>query len=329
MKYLSALLIIPLLSLTAQPIEAQEVYTLAPVKVNNELEMVATNSLSFSDNTSKSTVVTDHPVQRISSIPLPKVLTFAGEKIPLERTDVKEALQHELTVNTFRHSSTLKILRSIERWKPLVLEILKEQNVPEDFIYLAIIESELDNNARSPVGAMGMWQIMEETAKGLQLEINEDVDMRRDPKLATEAACKFLKKGYSIFNNWINTAASYNVGIQGMKNRLDNQKASSFFDLYLNQETARYVYRILALKIIIENPEAYGYFIPEEDKYPPYKFTTVTVSEDIKNLVDFAKQHNTTYKELRILNPWFSNSATFELRVPKSSSYEIRIPLKE
>lgn len=268
-------------------------------------------------------------VQRVSPVPIPQSVTFAGERVPLERSDVREALQHELTVNTFKHSNTLKILKNIDRWRPFVLKVLKEQGVPEDFIYLAIIESEFDNNARSAVGAMGMWQLMEETAKDLKLEVSEDADMRRDPKLATEAACKFLKIANSSFNNWINTAASYNVGIKGMKARLADQKADSFFDLYLNAETARYVYRIIALKILVENPEAYGYYIAEEEKYAPYKFTTVTVNEDIPNLVDFAKQQKATYKELRLLNPWFNNTTTFSLRVPKSQSYEIRVPVKQ
>lgn len=265
-------------------------------------------------------------IQRIVPIPLPNTITFAGEVIPLERDDVKESLQHELTVNTFRHSNTVKILKTIERWRPLVQKILKDQNIPEDFIYLAIIESEFDNNAKSPAGAMGMWQLMESTAKELNLPINEDADMRRDPELSTIAACQYLKRSYSNFNSWVNTAASYNIGIGGMLSRLKDQKVNSFFDLYLNPETARYVYRILALKLIVEDPEAYGFFIPEDEKYKPYSFTTITVSQDILNLVDFAKQHNTTYKELRLLNPWFNTASTFSLRIPKPLVYTIRIP---
>ncbi|MFN3402757.1 MAG: lytic transglycosylase domain-containing protein [Cytophagaceae bacterium] len=268
------------------------------------------------------------PFQKCTTVPMPKTLTFAGETIPLDRSDVREALHQELIVNTYKHSSTIKVLRNIDRWKSFVTTILKEQDVPEDFIYLAIIESEFDNNAKSVVGASGMWQIMEETAKEYKLEINDDVDMRRDPKLATEAACRFLKQANSNFNNWVNTAASYNVGIKGMLNRLNNQKQQSFFDLYLNPETARYVYRILALKVIVENPEAYGFFIPDEDKYGPYKFKTVTVTQDIHNLVDFARENNCSYKELRILNPWFNNSTTFSLKVAPGKSYEIRIPVK-
>jgi membrane-bound lytic murein transglycosylase D len=266
------------------------------------------------------------PPQCINPVPVPKVVIFAGDTIPIERPDVREALEAELMVNTFRHSHTLSIIKSVARWKPFVTAILKEMEVPEDFLYLAVIESEFDNNAQSYAGAMGMWQIMESTAKDYKLTINKDVDMRRDPKLSTISACKFLRWSYNHLNNWTLAAASYNVGVKGMKNRLQEQKVESFFDLHLNTETGRYVYRIIALKLILENPKAYGYFIPDNEMYKPYKFTTVTVTEDIANLVDFAKSNKTTYKELRLLNPWFNNTSNFKLNVNKKESFDIRIP---
>ncbi|HEX8548856.1 MAG TPA: lytic transglycosylase domain-containing protein [Cytophagaceae bacterium] len=264
--------------------------------------------------------------QHIQPVPIPKVVTFAGEVIPVERADVREALEEELMVNAFRHSHTLAIIKNVARWKPFVVDILKSLDVPEDFLYLAVIESEFDNNALSYAGAAGMWQIMKETAKDYGLIMTNDIDMRRDPKLSTIAAGKFLKWSYSNLNNWTMTAASYNAGMKGMKDRLRDQKVNSFFDLHLNSETARYVYRIIALKLILENPEAYGYFVPDEEKYQPYQFTTVHVNDDINNLVDFAQQYNTTYKELRILNPWFNNTSNFKLNIPKNESLEIRIP---
>ena len=270
-----------------------------------------------------------HPtLQAVTSVPIPNVVTFAGDTIPIDRPDVRQALEYELMVNTFRQSHTLAIIKNIEKWRPLVTYILREKEVPDDFIYLAVIESEFDNNARSYAGAMGMWQIMEKTAKDYDLTINKDVDMRRDPKLATEAACKYLKWAYSNLNDWALTAASYNAGMKGMKDRLEEQKVDNFFDLHLNSETGRYVYRILAMKLILENPQAYGYYVKDEEKYDAYKFTTVTVNEDIANLVDFAKQYNTTYKELRLLNPWFNNTSNFKLKVGKKESYDIRIPVK-
>jgi membrane-bound lytic murein transglycosylase D len=264
--------------------------------------------------------------QCIRSVPIPKLIIFAGDTVPIERADVREALEAELMVNTFRHSHTLLIIKNVERWKPLVASVLKDMEIPPDFLYLAVIESEFDNNALSFSGAMGMWQILKPTAKDYKLKINQDVDMRRDPKLSTEAASKFLKWANSYLKNWTLAAASYNMGMQGIKDRLKEQKVDNFFDLHLNSETARYVYRIIAFKLILENPEAYGYFVPEDEKYLPYRFTTVTVSENIDNLVDFAKQHNTTYKELRLLNPWFNNTTDFRLRASKKEPYEIRIP---
>ncbi|MFN6943635.1 MAG: lytic transglycosylase domain-containing protein [Cytophagaceae bacterium] len=269
------------------------------------------------------------PPQKIRSVPIPKSVTFAGQEIPLDRSDVREALEYELMVNTFRHSHTLKLLKNIERWKPLVLEILREHNVPEDFIYLAVAESEFDNNAQSYAGAVGMWQFMEGTAKDYKLVVNKDVDMRKDPKLSTIAACKFLTTSYEAFNDWILTTASYNRGIKGIKNRLEEQKVDNFFDLHLNPETARYVYRIIALKIILENPELYGYFLSSDEKYKPYKFKTITITDDVSSLVDFAQQHNTTYKELRLLNPWFNDALNLKLKVGKKEAFELRVPEKD
>lgn len=264
--------------------------------------------------------------QRVSVVPIPASVSFAGENVPLDRSDVREALENELTVNVFKHSNTIKVLKNIERWRPYVAQTLKDNNIPEDFIYLAVIESEFDCNANSPAGAVGMWQIMEDTGKELNLEQSDDVDMRRDPKLSTIAACKFLQKSYEKLGSWTLTAASYNVGIQGMKNRLEDQKVDNFYDLHLNSETSRYIYRIIAMKLIVENPEKYGYFVPAEHKYVPYKFKTELVSESIDNLVDYAKNHQTTYKQLRLLNPWFNNTKTFSLKVKKDKQYEIRLP---
>lgn len=266
------------------------------------------------------------PPQRVNSVYIPDQMTFAGENIPIQRTDVREALEYELMVNTFRHSHTMLIIKKIERWREFVTSILKGKNIPEDFIYLAVIESEFDNNAISFAGAMGMWQIMERTAKEYDLEINKDVDMRRDPKKSTEAAAKYLHWANSKLNNWVLTAASYNIGVKGISDRLEQQQVDNFFDLHLNKETARYIYRILALKLILEKPEAYGYFVNNSEKYAPYGFIEVVVDKDIDNLVDFAKQHKTTYKELRILNPWFNNTNNFKLKASKKNPYEIRIP---
>lgn len=265
--------------------------------------------------------------QYITSPLIPKSVVFAGHPIPLDRDDVREALEHELTVNMFRHSKTLTVMKNIERWRPLIEKTLEENGVPKDFIYLAVAESEFDNTAQSYVGAVGMWQFMEATAKDQGLYIDKDADMRRDPKLATEAACKYLKWAYSIFNDWTLVAASYNRGVSGIQNVMKDQQTTSLFDMHLNPETERYVYRIIAFKLILENPEAYGYFLKPEERYKPYNFTTKTVKEgEVIDLIAFAKNHNTSYKELRKLNPWFSNTSSYSLTVPKKMSYQIRVP---
>jgi membrane-bound lytic murein transglycosylase D len=267
------------------------------------------------------------PPQYVTSPPLPLTVTFAGDTIPLHRDDVREALEYELIANTFRHSRTMVILKEIERWRPLIEQTLQENQVPVDFIYLAVAESEFDNNALSFAGAMGMWQFMKSTAKDYDLEVDRDVDMRRDPKLATEAASNYLKWAYTKFNDWALVAAAYNRGISGIEGNLKDQQVDSFFDLHLNPETARYVYRIIAFKLILENPEAYGYFLKPEENYKPYNFRTEVIEEDIDNLVTFARERNTTYRELRQLNPWFNNTSTYRLDVPRNGRYEIRVPV--
>ncbi len=264
--------------------------------------------------------------QHITSLPIPTELSFAGERVPLERDYVREALEYELMVNSFRHSKTLKLIKTIKRWSPMILDILKEQGVPKDFIYLAVAESEFDPNARSYVGAMGMWQFMEATGKEYGLLKNKFVDMRRDPEESTNAASKYLKGAEGLFNNWTLAAASYNCGRSGLLRTMTKQDVSSFYDLHLNTETGRYLYRIIAFKLILENPEAYGYFIEEDEKYQPFEFNEVVVEKDIESLVVFAKEHGTTYKELRMLNPWFNNSSSYKLNVGRKE-YTIRVPL--
>lgn len=273
----------------------------------------------------KSSRVPNEPPQRVSIPQLPEKLSFAGEPVPLERDDVREGVEHELIVNTFRHSNTIFILKRIERWRPLIEETLKRNGVPTDFIYLAVAESEFQNTARSYAGAVGMWQFMPATARDYGLRIDADADMRRDPKLATEAASRYLKWAHKQLKSWSLVAASYNRGVSGVKSVLSQQNTDNFWDLYLNPETARYFYRLVAFKLIVENPEAYGYFIKPEDQYQPYVFKTVKVDRNI-NLIAFAKEHHTTYKELRTLNPWLNNTSSYRLSIPRNGSYEIRVP---
>ncbi len=270
----------------------------------------------------------DGAPQHVSMPPLPDTLTFAGERVPLDRDDVREGLERELVVNTFGHSRTIFIMKNIERWRPLIEKTLRENDVPTDFIYLAVAESEFENTAQSPAGAVGMWQFMAPTARDYGLHIDDDVDMRRDPKLATEAAARYLKWAQARLKSWPLVATSYNKGLTGTQNVLKYQQTDNFWDLYLNSETARYFYRILSFKVILENPEAYGYFLNSEEQYRPHQFKMVKVERDT-DLVAFAKANNTTYKELRRLNPWFNNTTDYRLRVPANFSYEIRVPERE
>lgn len=282
------------------------------------------------DGSEASSVTIDslHPLveQRVGAIPIPDSLTFCGEPVPLHIPDVRERLERELLANTYRHSRTLLILERSKRWKPFIDNILTEENVPTDFFYLAIAESELDNNAKSPAGAMGMWQIMKTTGKEYGLVLDNHVDQRRDPELAARVACEYLKRGYKKFENWTKVAASYNMGMAGLKHRLEEQLVDSYYDLFLYDETSRYVFRILALKVICENPESYGYAIPDDQMYAPFVFDTIRVSKDIDDLNVFAKEKGTNYKLLRQYNPWLNDGRHYKLNVPKKKSYLLKIP---
>ena len=263
----------------------------------------------------------NHPLPAVS-FDLPKELTFAGESVPMSITDVRERFDKELQINTYFHSNTIFLIKRANRWLPQIEEILRENDIPEDFKYLPLIESSLIN-ARSPKDAVGYWQILEDSGKEFGLEITKEVDERFDPLKATEAACKYLKQAYRKFNNWTIVAASYNRGMTGIQNALDDQKVNSYYDLYLNEETSRYVFRLLAIKEIVENPVKYGFKIKPEHLYQEDELRYVEVDEDIKSLVDFAKQQGTNYKMLKQFNPWLREQ---KLTVKKGHTYRIALP---
>lgn len=264
--------------------------------------------------------------QDIQNPPIPETLTFAGEVVPLDDPDIRERLEREILSNTFYHSKTLQVLKHAHRWEKSVTSILKEEGVPEDFFYLAVAESALDNGARSPAGATGMWQFLSSVAKEYDLEINTYVDERRNPYAATKAASAYLKDMKEIFGNWTNSAAAYNRGKNGMSRALEGQKVDSYYDLYLNPETYRYVFRILAYKVIMNAPEKYGFSLGKDDLYPPFKYTEVVVDETISDLPEFAKEYNTTYKMLKKYNPWLDQNAKYTLVVTNGRSYTLHIP---
>lgn len=262
------------------------------------------------------------PENYVRSFELPEKLDFAGEPVPLHMMDVRERLDREIHVNSYWHSSTIFLIKRSHRWLPEIERILEENGIPTDFKYLSVIESGLEN-AVSHKQAVGFWQIREATGKELGLEINREVDQRYDPYASTVAATKYLKKAKERFGNWTNVAASYNMGMYGFDEELKDQKVESYYDLLLNEETSRYMFRLLAIKEILENPRKYGYDIPEELRYPPIPLDTVEVTETIRDLVDFAQENGITYKELKLHNPWLRKNS---LTVKRNERYVIRMP---
>ncbi len=249
---------------------------------------------------------------------------FAGEKVPLEMFNIRERYERELLSNTYFHSNTMVLLKRSKRWFPVIEPILKEYGVPDDFKYLCVIESYL-SNVVSPAGAAGFWQFMKSTAQEYDLEISKEVDMRYNVELETEAACKYFLKAYERFGSWTLVAAAYNAGSARVAKFMKEQGATSYYDLLMAEETERYVFRILAIKTIFENPEKYGIYVSNELSYQPYKYYTVKVDKDVKNWAEFAKEHDITYKLLKVFNPWLRSNS---LKVKNGKVYEIKIPKK-
>ena len=252
----------------------------------------------------------------------PVEIDFAGEKVPLQIDDVKERFDRELIVNANLHSYTIIILKRANRAFPVIEPILAKYGVPDDFKYLAVIESALVN-ATSSAGAKGVWQFMPATAKEKGMEVTEVVDERYDLIKSTEAACNYLLKAKQKFGNWTLAAASYNGGMTGVQNKLDEQRVSSYYDVLLTDETARYVFRILALKEIMKNPAMYGFDLSEKELYKNLQTKTVMVDSTINNLADFAISQGINYKILKIHNPWMRDK---KLLNPNKKVYQIEIP---
>ena len=259
---------------------------------------------------------------RIVSLPIPDTLDFAGESVPLDIFYVREALDRELSVNTYWHSSTLQLIKKSTRWFPLFDTILEQYGIPEDFKYLCVIESGL-SNAVSSAGAVGFWQFMKATAKEYDLEINKEVDERYHIIKSTRAACEYFLNSYEKYGNWTLVAAAYNAGNNGISRRIKEQKANSYYDMLVVNETSRYVFRILAMKLIFENPEAYGFYIEEEDYYRPIPTHTDSVSAKVESWADFAKQRGLSYKLFKYFNPWLRQTY---LKNRKQKTYELTIP---
>ena len=264
----------------------------------------------------------DHMTQYIHDVELPKTMDFCGETVPLDRFYVRESLERELLVNTYRHASTLLLLKRTTRWLPVIEPILRKNNLPEDFKYLAMIESDL-TNAVSPSKAVGFWQFLEGTGKQYNLEIYKEVDMRYHQEKETQAACDFLKDLYRRFKSWTLAAAAYNCGGGRISKTIEEQQVTSYYDMLLPNETERYIYRILAFKLIMENPEKYGFHISDEGWYQPLEYKTITVTETIENLAQFAIDQGTNLKMLKYYNPWLRSD---KLTISEGNSYKIKLP---
>ena len=265
----------------------------------------------------------NHNLGKTYSVVLPDNLSFCSEPVPLNDQDVRERLDRELLINTYWQSQTLLIIKEFNKIKPIVEPILKEYGIPEDFIYLAAAESGY-RNLVSPSKAAGIWQFLEETGKSYGLEINNEVDERYHFEKSTIAACKYIQKSYQKFGNWTMAAASYNMGLTGLDEVSFSQKQTNYYDLHLNTETSRYVFRILALKEIPRSPSKYGFMISETDLYKPHAFKSISIDTAIASLTDFAALYKMTYKELKILNPWLRSNM---LTNKSTKSYQLKIIL--
>ncbi len=258
----------------------------------------------------------------IKAIKIPANLAFAGERVPIEKHDIKERIDRELLVNTYWQSNGLLWIKRTHKYFPIIEPILKEKGVPDDFKYLAVIESNL-RNVTSPAGAKGFWQLLKGAAKENGLEVNGNVDERYHLEKATRAACDYLLKAKRKFGTWTLAAAAYHDGSGGINGKLNQQQVTSYYDVLAGENTQRYVPRIIAAKEILMQPEKYGFQFDEEDLYQLPKSYPVKVDTIINNIASFAKKFNTNYKELKIHNPWLREN---KLNNKSGKTYYIKIP---
>ena len=256
-------------------------------------------------------------------VPIPDSANFAGEPVPLDIFYVREQFDRELTVNTYWHSATILSIKRAARWFPVIEPILAKNGIPADFKYLALIESGL-LNVVSPSGATGFWQFLEKTGKEYGLIINKEIDERYHVEKATEAACAYLNKSYIKFGNWTLVASSYNAGQGRIDETIEKQLVRNYYDMFLPEETTRYIFRILAMKCIYENPVKYGFKLATGDLYDPINVKTIKITESIRDLPAFAREHKTTYRMLKELNPWLRSD---KLTVRRGEEYTISFPI--
>ncbi len=258
----------------------------------------------------------------VKAVKIPENIEFAGEEVPLKYFDTRESLDRELLINTYWHSQTLLFIKKANRYFPVIEKVLKANNIPDDFKYLTLAESGLANIV-SPKHAVGFWQLLEETAKDYGLEITTEVDERYHLEKATEAACKFFRESYEKYNSWTLAAASFNAGRRGIDRQTEKQKQNDYYDLLLSEETARYIFRVLAFKLVLSDPEEYGFYLNDDDLYSEIPYYEVSIDSAITDIAEFAITHSTNYKMIKLLNPWLRENS---LAGNSKKSYIIKIP---
>lgn len=257
------------------------------------------------------------------AVPIPDSAWFAGELMPLGRFDVKESLDRELLSNAYFHSQTIRYIKMAPRFFAIIEPILKQRGIPDDFKYLAVAESGFDPRAVSPSNAVGLWQFMKSTAQEYGLTVNDEIDERYHIEKSTFAACDYLLNSYKKYGNWTMVAASYNAGMNGVDRQIERQNTDSYYDLLMVEETARYLYRIVALKLILENPEKYNFYISKEEKYPIIKTRLVEISQSVDDFSEFAQKQGINYKLLKDFNPWLRETYLYN---PGGKKYIVKIP---
>jgi len=260
--------------------------------------------------------------QDIRTPVIPTHLDFAGEVVPLEFFDVKEALLRELSIICYWHANTMYINKLAHRFFPIIEPILQSEGLPDDFKYLCVAESGLQQVV-SPAKAVGFWQFLEQTGKEYGLEINGEVDERYHIEKATVAACAYLKKAYQKYGSWTVAGAAYNAGNAAIDKQIGRQRQTSYYDLLLPEETGRYIFRALAFKLVLSAPEDYGYIIPKDELFPPLSWTEITITGSIDSWTDFAETYGTNYKILKYFNPWLRDAALVN---KAKKSYVVKIP---
>jgi hypothetical protein len=266
---------------------------------------------------------------RIISPKVPDYLTFAGETVPMKNFEVRERIEREFIVNTYFHSLTILAIKRANRWFPVIEPILKKYNLPDDFKYLCVAESNLEN-VISPSGATGFWQFMKPAGEKYGLEINNQIDERYHIEKSTQAACRYLKDAYEMFGTWTMAAASYNMGTNGAEDQIGRQKSNNYYNLVLSAETSRYIARIIAFKYMMQDLESYGFDIKDNELYEPLEYFEITLDSSVNDFADYAHSLGLNYKTLKLYNPWLRDNylnnrqrAVYKIKIPNKGSIEL------